>query len=81
MRYTAQLQINDCCRCPSPLAFNSRRKALHKVESMEIVKDHYMLQMKANSSIEPAFIELMGGRVFAATSSVEDELDTWMKQT
>jgi hypothetical protein len=38
-----------------------------------------MLQMEANSSIEPAFIELMGARVIAATSSVEDELVAWIK--
>jgi hypothetical protein len=40
-----------------------------------------MLQMITNSSIEPAFIELVGGRVFPATRSVEDELDAWIKKT
>jgi hypothetical protein len=48
---------------------------------MKVVEDHYMLQMEANSSIEPAFIELVRGRVDAATSSVEDELDAWIEQT
>jgi hypothetical protein len=37
--------------------------------------------MIANSLIEPDFIELVGGRVFAATGSVEDELDAWIKQS
>jgi hypothetical protein len=48
---------------------------------MKVVEDHYVLQMEANSSIEPALIELVGGRVVSATSSVEDERDAWTKQT
>jgi len=36
--------------------------------------------MKASSSIEPAFIELVGSGVFAATIPVKDKLNAWIKQ-
>jgi hypothetical protein len=35
--------------------------------------------METNSSIEPAFIELVGSGVFAATISVKNELNAWFK--
>jgi hypothetical protein len=37
--------------------------------------------METSSSIEPAFVELVGSGVFAVTSPVKDELNAWIKQT
>jgi hypothetical protein len=48
---------------------------------MKIVENHYMLQMEASPSIEPAFIEFVGGRVVTMTCPVEDKVDARVKQT
>jgi hypothetical protein len=50
---------------------------------MKVIENHYTLQMEANSSIEPTFIQLVCGRVVITTLArpVDDKFDAWVKQT
>jgi hypothetical protein len=66
----------------SPLAPYSGREVHRKTESIEVVKDHYLLQMESGSAIKPVFVKLMGDGTLMGpmTSAVENELDAWIKQ-
>jgi hypothetical protein len=51
----------------SPLLLYSSRKVIQEAASIEIIEDHYVLQMVSSPSIEPSLIKLMGARVATTT--------------